>query len=110
MVDWSGTPYKVKQVITIEMNISNKDKHKVINLVKKNYETDVVIFKDSNLIITNFGEGRLYQGDYWNPDEYDDNLYYDEVDIMQLLEEHNYEVINKWEKCDYEIKGEEYED
>lgn len=108
MSDWVGTPYKVKMTITIGMDINNKEKHKVIDLVKRNYEADVVIFKDSSLKITVFGEGKYYVGNYYEPDEYDDDLYYDEDDIKQLLIENGYTVIEKSCKYDYDWGRDDY--
>ena len=100
-----GQNYKVKQILTLEMNINNKDKHKVIDLIKKEYEADVVYFKGGVLNIINFSEGTYYSGDYWNPDEYDDGLYYDEICVMKTLEENGYEVEAKFSNYEYDWLG-----
>lgn len=97
MADWIGNPYKVKQTITIELE-DNNDKNKALELIEKEFNVKPKF--NGEIVIVCYSEGRYYEGDYYEPCEYDDDLFFDEIDVSYLLTISGINVVNK--KADYE--------
>lgn len=105
---WIGKSYKVTYKCSLELDEPELvDIDKVCYEISKGFDCDCE-YDEGELRITKTASGTYYEGDYWNPPEYDDDLCFDVDDVALYLKTHKIEFSNKWDDYSYSFDCDNY--